>query len=272
MEIVAALFALHAIECCLWLRRHQVAFVGARKERFLPYLGPHMPFASGAGVLVAAPWHPLALVLVCEPTARRFDVEAIRSRWSAFRRDVRLLSYLCGAAWVYVLAAVPIAIAWRGLVPTWPVLVLGWLGFIVIIAAEFASASRALYPGGDRFAGLAAIVLSPFSAIRACVALSRGLMPLDHPVAVASAMCSDETFLVVARRFYFDADRKDERGDIETFLRSIGRLDDVLQPPRPETVEMRSFCPRCHSQYLKSNGDCVDCQDVAVQPLSARPT
>jgi hypothetical protein len=34
---------------------------------------------------------------------------------------------------------------------------------------------------------------------------------------------------------------------------------------------MRSYCPRCHAQYLKSTGYCADCPAVDLAPLSARP-
>jgi Polysaccharide deacetylase len=42
-------------------------------------------------------------------------------------------------------------------------------------------------------------------------------------------------------------------------------------PPDAETADMRSYCPRCHAQYAKSSGDCADCLDVGLEPLSARP-
>jgi hypothetical protein len=271
VKIIVVLFVLYALECCLLLTKHQVAFVGASRGRFRAHLKPQMALASEMGVLFVAPFHPRAIALVCDSTARQFDAKAIENRWSTFRDEARLLSYLCVGAWFYVLVATPLVIVWRGLTATWPAIVLGWLGFMIVITVEFTKAFTVLYPNADRWSGAASIVLSPFSAIRASAALSRHLVSQHHPVAVGFSMCNQDAFLALARQFYFDADRIDEQRELKRFLVAKGQLDDVLRPPPPETADMRSYCPRCHAQYLKSTGYCADCPAVDLAPLSARP-
>lgn len=268
MEIIVVLFVLYALECCLLLTKHQVAFVGASRGRFRAHLKPQMALAREMGVLFLAPLHPRAIALICDSTAREFDAKAIEHRWSMFRDEARLLSYLCVGAWFYVLVATPLVIVWRGLAATWPALVLGWLGFMILITVEFTKAFTVLYPGAaDRWSRVASIVLSPFSAIRASTALSRHLVSQHHPVAVGFSMCNQDVFLTLARQFYFDADRIDEQRELKQFLVAKDQFDDVLRPPPAETVDMRSYCPRCRAQYLKSTGGCADCPAVDLVPL-----
>jgi len=270
VEIIAVLFVLYVLECCLLLTKHEMAFVGASRGRFRAHFKPQMTLAGEMGVLFVAPLHPGAMALVCDSTAKQFDSTAIENRWSTFHAETGLLSYLCVGAWFYVLLATPMVIFWRGLAATWPALVLGWLGFTIVISVEFAKAFTVLYPSADRWSAVAAIVLSPLSAIRASTALSRHLLSQHHPVAVGLSMCNQDVFLALARRFYFDADRIDEQHELKQFLVATGQLERVLGPPVPETVDTRSYCPRCQAQYLKSTGYCFDCPGVGLEPFGVR--
>ena len=92
-----------------------------------------------------------------------------------------------------------------------------------------------------------------------------------HQIAAASVLCARSAFVDTARRFYFGAPHASVRADVEALLASMGCLQDVVRPPEREGAHLVSYCPSCHGQYARADGECRDCPSVALHRFSALP-
>lgn len=45
-------------------------------------------------------------------------------------------------------------------------------------------------------------------------------------------------------------------------------IDTMLGPPRHSDATSRSYCPRCHLEYVIERGTCGDCGGLTLRPLS----
>jgi hypothetical protein len=55
---------------------------------------------------------------------------------------------------------------------------------------------------------------------------------------------------------------------VENFLkRSKINPDELLRAPQPLDETCVAYCPRCRSQFIKTEGGCLDCGGLPLQPL-----
>jgi len=215
-----------------------------------------------------------------------FDAKAIEERWEKFQQKIGALNWLVNWLFFYVFAFIPMVI-WRfGLKMTWIGLLAGLLLITVSIAIFFQRTHKAFYPKAEdeRFTHFLTIMLSPVTAIRAMDIVSRPLLETFHPLAVAGVFCSAEKLRELAAPVWRDirfptlrgggavlsgADEESRaafRKTVENFLkRNKINPDELLRPPQPLDDTSIAYCPRCLSQFMKTDGGCPDCGGLPLQ-------
>jgi hypothetical protein len=170
--------------------------------------------------------------------------------------------------WIYLFIVLPVAVFVLGLALTW----LPALGILLVLLARIgtayrrrAAARRPRSSSGD----LAVMLLSPPGAIRAADRFTRRACEGMRTVRIARTMASEEEFCRWARLVYFDPtiDNEPLKDEIAKTVAG-GELHRLFSDPPAADAGMTGFCPRCHQQYLRRDGDCADCIDVPIRPLA----
>jgi hypothetical protein len=214
--------------------------------------------------------------------AARLDAARVVARLEAFKLAARLPSLTAAAIFGWVFLATPLFIGSLGLALTWPWLLIGLVLLCGLNAALFFRAHRRLYPERDdeRFAHLLMALLFPPAGMRARDLLSRPLLETFHPLAVAKELCPATEFddlagrvvrelrhprpprsgLAVEALSVWSGFHESLRQAVEQFLVRHGLSPDQFTvPPTPSDPECRSYCPRCHAQFVRVDGGCSDC-------------
>ena len=56
---------------------------------------------------------------------------------------------------------------------------------------------------------------------------------------------------------------------INDFLNEVNlSVQDILKPELSGDKEVQTICPRCHSEYIISEGFCSDCQNINLLPIN----
>jgi hypothetical protein len=220
------------------------------------------------------------------------DVEAIRARLALLRTQGFVLTLASTCFFVftfvlgYLLLCVPQGVPYQsgiyfaGLAATW-----------LVTVTCFWVAHRKIFPGQnrERRQRIAMMLLVPTGAMRAPATLSRNLLANLHPLAVASVLCSAETFRALAQRTLLSinqlahatASGAGNGGDataewfysrLSHHLADVVRLrglepTELLQAPTPDPDAL-SYCPRCHAQFVVLSGVCRECRTATLIPFS----
>jgi len=214
-----------------------------------------------------------------------FDAKAIEERWEQFEQSAANIHLLVNSLFFYVFALIPVVI-WRlGLKMSWIGLLAGLLMLTVSIAIFFHRAHKMFYPEDEdnRFTHFLVIMLSPVTAIRALDILSRPLLETFHPLAVAGVFCSSEKLRQMAEPVWREIRFAPLRGDalasaadeesravfrkiVENFLkRNKVNPVELLRPPPPLDDTCTAYCPRCLSQFVRTEGGCPDCGGLPLE-------
>jgi hypothetical protein len=222
-----------------------------------------------------------------------FDERAVAQRCQDFQKQSRNLRWLSNVLLVYLFVFAPALIWHFGFKLSWLGLVVGLIALTTTTAVLFHRAHRALYPEAEdeRFTHTLTIALAPTSALRARDALSRPLVEMFHPLAVAKVLLPEARFREFARRVLLDirhpalplcpSDDSVQRATefhARTTLRQAAEQllkrssiepDELCHPPLPADESCRAYCPRCGAQFTTPEGNCADCGGLA---LAALPT
>ena len=135
-----------------------------------------------------------------------------------------------------------------------------------------------------RFRHVGMLLLSPASAMRSAEVLLRDGLAAFHPLAVAAALCTKDRFAALARPMMLALEHPmpgEVPGDpaacrIDAWFRKkllkrlnslLRRLEidpaELLRPAEPLS-DSRSYCPRCHNQFVLAEGTCPDCGGLAL--------
>jgi len=187
---------------------------------------------------------------------------------------------------------IPTVVRHWGLLVTWRFLLVYCVVQLGLTALCFHRAHRELYPeeGESRWTLVVTVFLSPPMAIRATDALMRDILCDIHPLAAARVLCNEEEFLALASRILREVEFPLPASDVsqenptreweeayreklwralERFMARAGKnLHHLLGPPRRESEECKSYCPRCWNQYLIPSGVCLDCQGLPLRSFS----
>lgn len=230
---------------------------------------------------------------IAQMTKASFDSKAITARRNDWQRRARPVRWLANALVVYIFAVAPVLIWHFGFSLSWLGLLLGMVALTITTATLFARAQRALYPDApdERFTHTLTIALAPTSAMRAHDALSRPLLDTFHPLAVAHACLSEQSFHAFARRALLDlrhpalphgpADppeaptteryyRQALLAATEEFLQQHKmKPEELCHPPRRSDESSRAYCPRCEAQFTSVESHCADCGGLATVAMPA---
>jgi len=226
-----------------------------------------------------------AIIQLAQASLNPKAIEAERAAWRTRARPVRWFANLLA---VYIFAIAP-ALIWQfGFLLCWLWLLLGLLALTITMATLFARAHRVLYPKAheERFTHTLTIALAPTSAMRAHDALSRPLLEVFHPLAVAQVSLSNRDFREFARRILLDLRhpalpacpndlpeaQATERFFRETLLAATEEFlskqgvapKDLCRAPAPGDKCSRAYCPRCEAQFTSAEGCCADCGGLAL--------
>jgi hypothetical protein len=228
--------------------------------------------------------------LLREALAESFDIEAIEKTIADLRRRTVGLRMLTNTLWIELFVLLPLAASLPGLAVRWRSLGLMLLVAMVAISLHFYFTHRALWPkeSWDRWLHLIEIALFPPATIRAHDVIFRDALDRFHPIAVASVLLPKERFELFARAAIRDlrhprpppkelgasaraiegAHRATILEAVESLLRARGLDPETLAAgpdhPQPSTL---AYCPRCHAEYQKTEGECEDCGGISILPL-----
>jgi hypothetical protein len=230
---------------------------------------------------------------VSELIRASLDECAVAQRWQNYQAQSSGLRGLTNALFVYVFVFAPVLIWYLGFKLSWLGLLLGLLAPTTTTAVLFRRAHRVLYPNAEdeRFTHTLTIALAPTSALRAHDALSRPLMEMFHPLAVAKALLPQARFREFARRVLLDLRhpalplcpsedavqcatelhaRSILRQAAEQLLKRSGvEPDELCRAPAPADETCRAYCLRCGAQFTKATGTCTDCGGLALVAFPA---
>src|SRR5258706_12378280 len=139
--------------------------------------------------------------------AAAFDVVQVRSKIEQATRDTRGLRWLCHWHCVFLFLMTPaVLLTLHSTTAKVTVLVIGYVAGVVALAVVFGRLRRKFFQGrsGEYFKPLAGIVIYPPVALRALDAVGHRLVESFHPLAVAAAACSRESFAELAREYVLD--------------------------------------------------------------------
>lgn len=218
-----------------------------------------------------------------------FDTERISSTIAGYRKKSFPLRILCNAVFIALFFLFPV-LSWRqglgiSLLVTLGLLVLllpPLCVFFSLLHKEFADEGK-----WDRIGYMVRFVLCPPCAIRANDLVSRSLVGKYHPAAVAVALCreSDATdFLLKILRDLRNPLRQEVSDELSLSIdedwrmllaENIGQaamnagLEIGNMPRIPEKLDpsIRTFCPRCLSQFYAPIDSCPDCLGMTTVPF-----
>jgi len=224
----------------------------------------------------------------------QLNTKQIKRRWAEFQTRAKGLRLLTNGMFVFLFIAAP-ALIWQfGLHGCWVALVVGILSLAIPTATLFRSAHKALYPVAEeeRFTHFLTILLSPATTVRALDALSRPLLEMFHPLAIAHVFCDEEEFRTLARRALIEirypasspvstADPLKRAGEsqwhvvvkqtVERFLAKNGiKPEELLRAPERSDESCKAYCPRCQTQFTTTSGKCEDCGGLELVAFSGK--
>ena len=135
----------------------------------------------------------------------------------------------------------------------------------------------------ERFRHVGMLLLSPASAMRSSEVLLRNGLAEFHPLAAAAALCRAGA-AVLARPMLLALEHPTPgevpgdpaAGRIDAWFRKklLKRLHSLLRRAEIDPAELlrpakplsdsRSYCPRCHNQFVLAAGTCPDCGGLAL--------
>jgi len=226
--------------------------------------------------------------------AAQMNISHVLSRLKHYRKETTGVA-LGSAAFMIAIFCVSPPLVWKwGITAVWPLIV----GILILcaagIAGEFYSAHISLFPDAreKRWTSIAMILLSPPSALHASKFLARDLLIRFHPVAVAAAEGPKENFrkliswmlrdLTFGLHQTVDMDRQVaeainwHRGQVRRLLTDLAKElgedpTSLVAPPPAESPRVRTYCPRCWSQYVLADGFCSDCEGVELASYESSP-
>jgi hypothetical protein len=135
-----------------------------------------------------------------------------------------------------------------------------------------------------RFRHTGMLLLSPASAMRSSEVLLRNGLATFHPLATAAVLCTKDRFAALSRPMLLalghpmpgEVPSESAAGRIDAWFRKklLKRLNALLRRVEVDPAELlrpaeplhdsRSYCPRCHNQFVLAEGTCADCGGLAL--------
>ena len=266
LGLVAVAWLVYVFDALWWIGPDRIVLSGRDAQRMRARLGPAFPLRGEAGVFVPKltptfDYH-FEVSASAEGDTPASEAAIVRAANAAIAA-ARPLQQLGAALWGFCFLIAPALMLGLGLRRVWIALVAILFSSAIAIVISFARAWRHLHANDKNgWKGeVLPLVLSPLAAIRAADTLTRKAFAGFDGLAVVSALATQEEFLRIARLHYF-APGNDR---LEALLAARGLEAALLAPPARSGADMKGYCPRCHVQLVRDNGDCPECPEIPVR-------
>lgn len=218
--------------------------------------------------------------------ANALDIELVRKQSHVLNATVGNLRAMGLALWVVLFVAFPILVSISASIPAF--FMLGSIAALLLVhvALEYYFSLNILRPSissGEICSALLQIGLCPAVAARAGVGLDPRRFIEYHPLAVACGLSGETpnriTDLLIRRTIVAESEASvgsasgwflaKVKCEAERQLKKTCPLflESALKAPKQDNGS-RSYCPRCHTQYVTDRVDCIDCAGVALISFS----
>jgi hypothetical protein len=222
--------------------------------------------------------------------AKRFDVQATKSRLQAFYEDTANLRTASFVTWFIMLVLVPALSLRLGFERIWLLALAVIYASMWITTVLWVRLHRRYFPTERlaRWGYTVMLALVPVSAMRALDLLAKRFLHDVHPAAAVAAMAPKDraqrflSYLLRDARFPMHptspADEADIRATEEFYrqamsqhmakmLESLGYRPDELAaiPLATGDIEGEMVCPRCHARYAAEMRACEDCGGIELR-------
>jgi hypothetical protein len=260
----------YATDALWWVGPHRIVLSGREPGRMRARLGPAYALRNDSGVfiprLIPTFNHHFEVGAIAQGSKPVKDAVILAAAQAAVAA-ARPLQRLSTLLWGFCFLVAPLLMMTLGLRRVWIALVAVLFASALAIVICFAQAWRRLNPhdaGGWKGEALP-MILSPLAAICAGDTLTRTACSSFGGLAVVSALATEEEFLRIARLYYFAPDKQ----GLDALLAAKGLTEALLRPPARTGAEMEGYCPRCHTQLVRPEGDCPECLDVPIVAFSS---
>jgi hypothetical protein len=277
LALIVVAWLVYVSDALWWVKPERVVLSGRTPGSLRAQLGPTHVLRGESGVFLPRLTPPFDNNFEVDVTAtgRKRSAEAIVAAAETAIIAARPLVHLGAVLWCYCFVITPVLIVTFGLPRLWLPVLIGLLTLAIIVVACFARQWRVLRPqnpGGWKEDAVP-MILSPVAAICAADTLKRSACASFDGLAVVAALATRDDFIRIARLHYFSpGDGTAETSRLESLV-DVSVLAAILEPPLPESEEMRGYCPRCHTQLVRESGDCPECHRIGIIPFgSATPS
>jgi hypothetical protein len=220
---------------------------------------------------------------------RMLDTGAARAALDRYHAGVRPLVWPVRVLALVMFVAAPVAIIRGGLVALIP-LGLAVLAAVVGVVAFYVARMKAVGQTNAVWRNATTMILAPPAALRADDLAGREFLARFHALCVARVACAEgmaraltaATLRETRHPLAFEPppcceasawSRRTWQAVLERWAgREFGSLERLLAPPRRETDRMQAYCPRCHQQYERAEGECSDCAGLALKRFEPEPS
>ncbi len=270
LGLVLVAWLVYISDALWWITPERVVLSGRRAGEMRAQLGPAYTIRGDNGVFVprlAPPFERHFELDAAAEGGKRAKDAAIVAAAEAAMDAAKPLDRLGAWLWWFCFGIAPALLIVFGLRRVWLPLLIALFTAATVIVMQFARAWRTLYPADrDGWKGHALpMILSPLAAICAADALTRRACAPFDGFAVLGVLAANDDFLRIARRYYFSP----ERHRLQPLVAARGLEGALLEPPIRTGADMEGYCPRCHTQLIRSSGDCPECLDVPIVAFGA---
>ncbi len=228
--------------------------------------------------------------LITDALRRMFDANAVGEHVDLVVPSVRTLHGMCVLQIIALFIVCPLVSIRLGVNAALLPLAAAVMAVHSVVLLLCYRCHKRLHPHarGDRMTKLIVMALCPPMAIRAVDAVSIDVLASFHPLAAASRLCSDPDFRTLAGRqmrhlrYPLAAPEQDaatqaviewfrevELQVVSEFLESQHiRTEELLAAGEPTEAGSESYCPRCRSEYVVTQGECSSCPGIALEPFT----
>jgi len=217
--------------------------------------------------------------------ARQFSFSDLNSHNDTFVEKSSFLRMFCHLLFFFLFIMCPYVGYTQGLDDTWQILLLELVVILLLTAMCFFQCHRDFLKSDrvERITMLIKMLLCPTNALRCCNMISMKCLAAFHPFAISYVLCSTEQFNSYGRFYLQQLKSQVEAGSdckikSRALLLEYGALDYFMKQHRIDEHELcslntedfngaQSYCPSCHDQYILAEGECANCNGVALVPI-----
>jgi len=232
-------------------------------------------------------------ILIKKNLENTLNVDLCRQALNASRRDSRPLALLCTTLFFYFFLILPVAVTLQFYVRGWPLLLLGYFLLLFPTVYVFFQSHKSRYPldKTTRIFKSSLMFVAPTMAMRARMEATLHDLANFHPVAVGRLFLNQKQLAMFISEILRDTihpgsplhypEPSDAIGGEANFRLQVGCAIWRSLTPEEKTKmcliaeqeeDCLSFCPRCHTQFVREHANCRSCGGLKAIPFESEPT